>query len=88
MQAKQRLQSEVARRLAISRRKEIVLFVHGYHVSFEAAALTMGEMCHFLGREFVCGIFTWPAGSDRGINFSATTPTASRPSTRWRTSLS
>ena len=69
MQAKQRLQTEVARRLAFAPRKEIVLFVHGYHVSFENAALTMGEMCHFLGREFVCGIFTWPAGSDRGINF-------------------
>ena len=69
MQAKRRLQAEIARRLAIAPRKEIVLFVHGYHVSFEDAALTMGEMCHFLGREFVCGIFTWPAGSDRGMFF-------------------
>ena len=67
--AKQRLQEEIARRLVIARRKEVVLFVHGFHVSFENAALTMGEMCHFLGREFVCGIFTWPAGSDRGILF-------------------
>jgi esterase/lipase superfamily enzyme len=66
-QAKQRLQAEIARRLVNAHRKEIVLFVHGYRVSFEDAALTMGELCHFLGREFVCGIFTWPAGSDRGI---------------------
>jgi esterase/lipase superfamily enzyme len=68
-EAKQRLQSEIARRLAIARRKEVVLFVHGYHTSFESAALTMGELCHFLGREFVCGIFTWPAGGQRGILF-------------------
>ena len=68
-QAKQRLQAEIATRLAIARRKEIVLFVHGYRVSFEDAALTMGELCHFLGREFVCGIFTWPAGGDRGVLF-------------------
>jgi esterase/lipase superfamily enzyme len=27
----------------------------------------MGELCHFLGREFVCGIFTWPAGGGRGL---------------------
>ena len=33
------------------------------------AALTMGELCHFLGREFVCGIFAWPAGGKRGILF-------------------
>ena len=46
-----------------------MLFVHGYHSSFETAALTMGELCHFLGRDFVCGIFTWPAGGQRGILF-------------------
>ena len=67
--AKQQLQAEIARRLAIARRKEVVLFVHGYHSSFERAALTMGELCHFLGRDFVCGIFTWPAGGWRGILF-------------------
>ncbi len=67
--AKQQLQAEVARRLAVAPRKEVVLFVHGYHASFERAALTMGELCHFLGREFVCGIFTWPAGGQRGILF-------------------
>jgi esterase/lipase superfamily enzyme len=46
-----------------------VLYVHGYHNTFEDAALTMGELCHFLGREFVCSIFTWPAGGSRGILF-------------------
>ena len=24
-------------------------------------------LCHFLGREFVCAIFTWPAGGTRGL---------------------
>ena len=67
--AKQQLQAEIARRLAIARRKEVVLFVHGYNTSFESAALTMGELCHFLGRDFVCGIFTWPAGGQRGVLF-------------------
>jgi esterase/lipase superfamily enzyme len=60
-------QAEIARRLAQAARKEVVIFVHGYNNSFEDAALTMGELCHFLGREFVCGIFTWPAGGDSGI---------------------
>ena len=61
------MQAEIARRLALARRKEVVLFVHGYNTNFESAALTMGELCHFLGREFVCGIFSWPAGSQRGV---------------------
>jgi esterase/lipase superfamily enzyme len=68
-ESKRQLQAEIARRLAIARRKEVVLFVHGYNVSFERAALTMGELCHFLGRDFVCGIFTWPAGGHGGIRF-------------------
>lgn len=67
--AKRQLQAEVARRIRIARRKEVVLFVNGYNSSFENAALTIGELCHFLGREFVCGVFTWPAGGRGGILF-------------------
>lgn len=63
------LQAEIERRLESSPRKEVVLFVHGYHNTFQDAALTMGELCHFLGREFVCGIFTWPAGGSSGVFF-------------------
>jgi esterase/lipase superfamily enzyme len=63
------LQSEIARRIAASPRKEVVLFVHGYANTFEDAALTMGELCHYLGREVVCAIFTWPAGGSRGLFF-------------------
>ena len=44
-----------------------MLFVHGYANTFQDASFTMGELCHFLGREFVCAIFTWPAGGSRGL---------------------
>jgi esterase/lipase superfamily enzyme len=64
--AKHQLQAEVLKRLAIARRKEVVLFVHGYDTGFEQAALAVGELCHFLGRDFVCAMFTWPAGARRG----------------------
>lgn len=67
--AKKAFQAELARRLAISPRKEVVLFVHGYNNTFVDAALTMGELCHFLGREFVCAIFSWPAGGNKGVFF-------------------
>jgi esterase/lipase superfamily enzyme len=68
-QTKAALQAEIARRLDAAPRKEVVLYVHGYHNSFEDAATTMGELCHFLGREFVCAIFSWPAGGRRGLAF-------------------
>ncbi len=61
--AKKATQAEIAGQLASAPRKEVVLFVHGYANSFQDAALTMAELCHFLGREFVCAIFSWPAGA-------------------------
>ena len=67
--ANRALQAEIARRLALSPRKEMVLYIHGVNNTFSEAAFTMGEMCHFLGREFVCAIFTWPAGGKHGILF-------------------
>ena len=67
--ANRALQAEIARRLALSPRKEMVLYIHGVKNSFSEAAFTMGELCHFLGREFVCGIFTWPAGGKHGVLF-------------------
>lgn len=66
-QAAAGLQAEVARRLAASPRKEVVLFVHRDADTFRDAVLTMGELCHYLGRELVCAIYSWPAGGSRGL---------------------
>ena len=53
-----------------SHRQEIVIYVHGFNETFETAAFTIAELCHFLGREHVCSFFTWPAGS-RGFILTA-----------------
>jgi len=66
-EAAQRLQAVLARHIAAAPRKELVLFVHGYANTFQDAAFSMGELCHFLGREFACAVFSWPAGGSRGI---------------------
>ena len=42
-------------------RKEVFLFVHGVNRSFEQAVLTAAETWHFLGREGVPIVYTWPA---------------------------
>lgn len=60
------LQGEIRRRLATARRKEVVVFIHGYNNSFDDAARTMGNLCHYLGHDFVCVVLTWPAGG-KGI---------------------
>lgn len=53
----------VESRLAASARKDIFFFVHGFANSFQDAAFTMSQVWHFLGREGVPFIYTWPAGS-------------------------
>ena len=48
--------------LALTPRKEVFVYVHGYNNTFEDAAFAMAELWHFLGRIGVPMIYTWPAG--------------------------
>lgn len=65
------MEATVAERLAVSPKNEIVLFVHGFNNDFEYAAGTAAELWHFLGREHVQVLYTWPAGRGgaRGYNY-------------------
>ena len=56
------LHDELRRRLAVTPRKEAYVFVHGYANTFEKAAFRMAELWHFLGREGVPILYSWPAG--------------------------
>ncbi len=58
----QSFHAEIRHRLALAPKPEIVLFVHGYNNDFENAAQTLAELWHFLGREHVPLLYTWPAG--------------------------
>lgn len=58
----QSFRDDIRRRLALAPKPEIVLFVHGYQNDFEDAAQTLAELWHFLGREHVPILYTWPAG--------------------------
>ena len=63
------LQTEVSRRLANAQRKEVVIFIHGYANEFDNAVYATGNICRFLGAEFVCVVLSWPAGGSGGILF-------------------
>ena len=49
-------------RLAMTPRKEVFVYVHGFHNGFDDAAFALAELWHFLGRIGVPIIYTWPAG--------------------------
>ena len=56
------LRDEMARRLALTSRKDVFLYIHGYHNTFEDAAFALAELWHFFGREGLPIIYSWPAG--------------------------
>jgi esterase/lipase superfamily enzyme len=60
--AQDTLHQELRRRLALTPRKEAFVFVHGYNNTLEVAAFRMAELWHFLGREGVPIVYSWPAG--------------------------
>jgi len=57
------LESEVDRRLARTSRKDVFLFIHGADNTLEFSLQTWAGMWHFLGREGVPVVYSWPAGS-------------------------
>lgn len=62
--SEQAFRAALNQRLALAPKKEVTIYLHGYNNSFEDAAFTLAELWHFMGREGVPLLYTWPA--DRG----------------------
>lgn len=62
LRATTRFQEEVRRRLALTPRKDVFVFVHGFNNTFDWAALIGAQMWHYLPRQGVPLVYTWPAG--------------------------
>jgi len=54
---------ELNRRLMVSDDKTVLVFVHGFNNTFDFAASSLAEVWHFLGRQGVPILYTWPAAS-------------------------
>jgi len=59
----EKLEQEINRRLERTSRKDLFLFIHGVDNSLEFAVETWAGMWHFLGREGVPVVYSWPAGA-------------------------
>ena len=56
------LERELKRRLALTPRKEAFVFVHGFNNDFGWAAFVAAQVWHFLPRQGVPILYSWPAG--------------------------
>ena len=67
-----RFLQELTDRLAKTPRKEVFVYVHGYNNTFEDSVITGGEVWHFVGREGVPVVYSWPAGTGglRAYNYT------------------
>lgn len=61
--AEQDFQTLLKEELALSRRKEVILFIHGFNNKFADAGLALADLWHFSGRSAVPLFYTWPAAN-------------------------
>ena len=61
-QAAKGFRQEVQKRLEQASSRDVVMFIHGFNKTFDDAAFTLAELWHYLGREHVPILYTWPAG--------------------------
>jgi esterase/lipase superfamily enzyme len=59
--AERRFLAAIDAQLAKSNNKELVLYVHGYRVTFDEVSVQMGSFAHFLGHGAMV-TFQWPTG--------------------------
>jgi esterase/lipase superfamily enzyme len=57
------VRQDLRQRLTLTSRKAAYVYVHGYNNTFADGALVIAELWHFLGRQGVPILYTWPAGS-------------------------
>jgi len=61
--AKAKFKQLVLDRMKTSGSNEVVVYIHGFANTFEFASQTLGGIWHFLQREHVPILYSWPAGS-------------------------
>lgn len=60
-EAGRRFIAEIDAQLAKARNRELVIYVHGYRVTFDEVAVQMGSFAHYLGHGAMV-TFQWPTG--------------------------
>jgi esterase/lipase superfamily enzyme len=60
-QVASQFRQEINRRMIETGSNEIDIFVHGFHNTFDFAAVSLAEIWHFIGRRGVPMLYSWPA---------------------------
>lgn len=63
--AQQKFAAAINAQLAVSRKKQVYIYVHGYKVPYEHPVLVSAELWHFLGYEGAFIAYAWPSTPSR-----------------------
>ena len=58
-----KFRAEINRRLALTEKKDVIIYVHGFNNTFDEATVNLAGVWHFMGRQGVPLTYTWPAAS-------------------------
>ncbi|GAA6183125.1 MULTISPECIES: alpha/beta hydrolase [Alteromonadaceae] len=61
------LNNNISQRLKQSENKDVILFVHGFNNTFNESVFTLAGIWHFLKRQGVPIVYSWPAAA-KGLN--------------------
>ena len=65
----EKAKEEILRRMALTPRNEIFIYVHGIDNSFNDVVVSAAEGWHFMGREGVLVAYSWPAGRGGALSY-------------------
>ncbi len=65
----EKMKSVLSKHLQDNNQHDVVLFVHGFNNSFDAAVLSLHDVWHFSGGQSVPIVYTWPSGSNNLLNY-------------------
>jgi esterase/lipase superfamily enzyme len=62
-QMAEKLRQTLRERLALTSRKDAYVYIHGFNNNFADAMFVIADLWHFMGRQGVPIVYTWPAGA-------------------------
>ena len=61
------MRQAIRQRLGLTSRKAVYVYIHGFNNTFEDGVFVIAQLWHFLGRQGVPMLYTWPAGAGGGL---------------------
>ena len=61
----------VESKLKVCKEKEVFIFIHGFNNTFEYAAKTTSQLWHYMGRQGLGIVYSWPSGTNGVFGYGA-----------------